>query len=79
MASKDDILSSLRALSRDERAEVAHELILSLDEGQEDAGAASEWRKEVQRRADEVISGKASTVDARQAVQELRGKLKSQR
>ncbi len=79
MASKDDILSSLRALSRDERAEVAHELILSLDEGQEDAGAASEWRTEVQRRADEVLSGKASTVDARQAVQELRVKLKSKR
>jgi putative addiction module component (TIGR02574 family) len=49
-------------LSDRERAELAHELVKSLD-GPEDADAAEAWEKEILRRLAEVDSGTATLID----------------
>ncbi len=58
----DTVLSTALALPVRERARIAHELILSLDDGS-DADAASAWVAELDKRAREVRSGSAKTED----------------
>ena len=60
MATKDDLLSDVLKLPPEERAEVAHKLLLSLEE--EEPGAESAWEGELERRAHEIIDGKVKTV-----------------
>lgn len=57
-----DVLSTGLALPVRERARIAHELLLSLDEGT-DADAAQAWVAELERRASEVRSGEVATED----------------
>lgn len=53
----------LPALTEQERAQLAHELIVSLDGPEEDADEAeAAWEAEIERRLDEVESGKAKMV-----------------
>jgi putative addiction module component (TIGR02574 family) len=56
----DDILSSVLRLPAERRAQIARELLASLDEDT-DPGAAEEWVREVEQRAAEVASGTAKT------------------
>lgn len=55
---RDDAL----LLSEPERAELAHDLVLSLD-GSVDHDAAAEWEAEIQRRVSEVEAGTARLID----------------
>ena len=55
-----DLLTDALALPARERAKIAHELLLSLDEGA-DADAAEAWVAELERRAAEVRSGAITT------------------
>lgn len=57
-----DLLTDALALPARERAKIAHELLLSLDEGA-DADAAEAWVAEIERRAAEVRSGAITTED----------------
>lgn len=57
-----DLLTSALALPVRERAKIAHELLLSLDDGA-DADAAEAWVAELERRAREVRSGSVATED----------------
>jgi len=57
-----DLLTNALALPVRERAKIAHELLLSLDDGA-DADAAEAWVAELERRASEVRSGSAATED----------------
>jgi hypothetical protein len=59
MDSEKDIFAGAMALPVETRARLAHELLASLDEG-EDAGAAEAWLEEIDRRAREVEDGTAS-------------------
>ncbi|HWN69624.1 MAG TPA: addiction module protein [Haliangium sp.] len=59
MGSEEDIFAGAMALPVEKRARLAHELLASLDEG-EDAGAAEAWLQEIDRRAREVEAGTAS-------------------
>jgi putative addiction module component (TIGR02574 family) len=58
----DTVLSTALALPVRERARIAHELILSLDDGS-DADAASAWVAELEKRARDVRSGSPKTED----------------
>jgi len=63
MASQaSDLLTDALALPARERAKIAHELLLSLDEGA-DADAAEAWVTELERRAAEIRSGTTTTED----------------
>ena len=55
-----DLLSNALALPARERAQIAHQLLLSLDEGA-DADAAEAWIAELQQRAREVRTGSVAT------------------
>jgi toxin ParE1/3/4 len=57
-----DLLSNALALPVRERAQIAHELLLSLDDGA-DADAAGAWVTEIERRASEIRSGSVDTED----------------
>jgi putative addiction module component (TIGR02574 family) len=57
-----DLLTNARALSLRERAKIAHELLLSLDEGA-DGDAAEAWVAELEQRVRDVRSGSVATED----------------
>jgi putative addiction module component (TIGR02574 family) len=57
MASPErDLLEKALSLPPAERAQLAHELIVSLDEG-EDSDSADAWVRELERRARDVTTG----------------------
>lgn len=60
MATKDDLLSDVLKLPPEERAEVAHKLLLSLET--EGPGVEPAWEGELERRAREVIDGNVKAV-----------------
>jgi putative addiction module component (TIGR02574 family) len=78
MATADDLLSEMLRLPVEERAWIARELLLSLDE-EKVPDAEAEWVQELERRVLEVVSGKAETYDARQAIEEVRAQLRERR
>ncbi|WP_255217551.1 addiction module protein [Myxococcus sp. AM010] len=79
MATKEDLLSDVLRLPPEERAEVAHKLLLSLEEGAEDPEAQAEWSAEVERRAREVLDGRVKTVSWAQLEERIRTRLGQRR
>ncbi|MBI2892965.1 MAG: addiction module protein [Deltaproteobacteria bacterium] len=61
MAVANKVLEEALTLPTQERARLAAELIASLDEG-EDADVEQAWAVEIQRRAEELRSGKVEAV-----------------
>jgi putative addiction module component (TIGR02574 family) len=61
MADPARVLEEALALSVDERARIARELLHSLE--LEDADASAAWSDEVQRRVDEIEAGTAELED----------------
>lgn len=57
-----------------ERAELAHDLVVSLD-GPADPRAAQEWEAEFLRRMDEIESGTAKLVDRKEFARRMRERL----
>lgn len=69
----EKLKTQLAQLSTQERAELAHFLIHSLDEGV-DADADAAWDAELARRLEEIRSGKAVGEPAEKVFAELRKK-----
>jgi putative addiction module component (TIGR02574 family) len=69
----EKLRSELASLSEDDRAELAHFLIESLDQGA-DPDAEAAWDVEIARRNEEIKSGKVAGVPAEKAFAELRAK-----
>ena len=72
-AAAEKIRGELVTLSPEERAELAHFLISSLD-GAADADAEQAWDAELSRRAEEIRSGTATGLPAEEVFAELRAK-----
>lgn len=62
MATKDELLSDVLQLPPEQRAELAHKLLLSLEAEPGDQDAEAEWDQELERRAREVLDGTVKTV-----------------
>ena len=74
----DTVRREALALSVDERAQVAADLLASLDEEREPAGeVTSAWATEIERRAREVLSGQSSSEDWEAARERIAGQLRS--
>ena len=72
--SKERVIAEALRLPLHERARLAEELITSLDE---DAELEAAWLEEVERRREEVASGKVQLVDADEVVNRLRTRFPS--
>lgn len=76
-----DVERALLALAPDDRAEVIHRGLLSLDResGTDNDAAALDaaWRDEVENRVDEILNGRVELVDADEHYARLRGTLTS--
>lgn len=71
----DKLRQDALRLPESERAELAHDLVQSLD-GPADADTAAAWDAEILRRLGEVESGTAVTVDRREIALQVRESLK---
>jgi putative addiction module component (TIGR02574 family) len=76
--SADKLRKEALALPLDERAALAKELLLSLDEGAE-AGAEEAWVEELDRRAQAVADGTVTLVDWADAEKRISARLKARR
>jgi putative addiction module component (TIGR02574 family) len=79
MTTKEDLLSDVLRLPPEERAEVAHKLLLSLEEETEEPEAQTEWSAELERRAREVLDGSVKTVPWEQVEERISARLGRQR
>ncbi len=70
-----EIELELLSLPQRERAELAHRLIVSLDEGKDDDVDAY-WRNELDRRQREIENGTAELIPAEEAMRRARAALK---
>jgi len=70
----DRLRSEALELSEPERAELAHDLVVSLD-GPSDPHAAQVWDAELLRRMDEVEAGTAPLIERREFERRLRERL----
>jgi putative addiction module component (TIGR02574 family) len=67
------ILEATLKLDPQERARIAHELIVSLDEGPSEDGVEAAWEQELERRAGEIDSGAVKLEPWSKVRQELDG------
>jgi putative addiction module component (TIGR02574 family) len=67
------ILEATLKLDPQERARIAHELIVSLDEGPTEDGVEAAWEQELERRAGEIDSGAVKLEPWSKLQQELDG------
>jgi putative addiction module component (TIGR02574 family) len=71
MATADDLLSDALQLPPEARARLAHELLLSLETESGDSDAETEWARELERRAQEIIGGKVKLVSPEEARRQM--------
>ncbi|QSQ13305.1 addiction module protein [Myxococcus landrumensis] len=79
MSTKDELLTSVLSLPAEERAEVARELLRSLDDPDESGDTESEWSRELDRRATDIREGRVETVSWDTAEQQIAGRLRHRR
>jgi hypothetical protein len=72
-----DYIEAGMALNADERLEAAHQLLLSVDQdaGADKADIDAAWDEVIDRRVDEILSGKAKLVDGREAHARVRAEI----
>jgi putative addiction module component (TIGR02574 family) len=72
----DALRSDALSLPESERAELAHDLLVSLD-GPPDPDAAEAWEAEILRRLDQIDEGTAKLVDRAEFMRRIRDRLPS--
>jgi putative addiction module component (TIGR02574 family) len=71
-------VAEVLALSPEDRAFLARQLIASLDDTV-DAGAETEWQAEVERRSEEIDSGQVVCRPVAEAVRDIRARIHARR
>lgn len=72
----ESITSAALTLPERERAKLAHDLVASLD-GPADISVAEAWDTEICRRIKEIESGEAELLDADEAIERARARIRS--
>ena len=70
------LLDEAMALTTAERAELASELLASLD-GEADEGAEEAWAKEIAKRAEDAVAGVGVTRDPDDVVSQIRANFRA--
>jgi hypothetical protein len=73
---ESELLATILRLPSRVRAQFAHEILASLDDWAE-PGAEEHWQAEVERRADEVLAGRADLEDADVVHEQLTARLRA--
>ncbi|MGH8726848.1 MAG: addiction module protein [Burkholderiales bacterium] len=71
----DRVRSEALELAEAERAELAHDLVTSLD-GSTDSDAPNEWETEILRRLDEIDSGATKLIGREEFTRRMRERLR---
>ena len=77
MTTPSQIVDAAMALDAGQRAEVAHQLLLSLEPDDFDADADSAWAEEIRRRRQAILDGRVILRDWDEAVADIRQSLSS--
>ena len=77
MTTPSQIVDVAMALDASQRAEVAHQLLLSLEPDDFDADADSAWAEEIRRRRQAILDGRVILRDWDEAVADIRQSLSS--
>lgn len=74
-----ELLAAALSLPADQRAELAHDLLASLDDREDLSPDEWEavWSDEIERRVHDLRSGKAETIDGDEALRQVRDRLQS--
>jgi putative addiction module component (TIGR02574 family) len=72
----DKVRNEALELSESDRAELAHDLVASLD-GPPDDGANAEWDAEISRRLGEIEAGTANLVDRSEFSKRMRKRMRN--
>lgn len=70
-----ELVESARALSREQRANLAYQVLLTLDESDEaedQAEGETAWHEEVGRRLDDYLSGNRNTISGEESHARIR-------
>ncbi len=72
-----DYIAAGKALGADERLEVAHQLLLSVDqdEGADQADIDVAWDEVIDRRVEEIVRGTVKLIDGREAHARVRAEI----
>jgi putative addiction module component (TIGR02574 family) len=70
-----ELLEKALALSEQDRGVIINRLINSLDEGPAEAGVEEAWASEIERRVDEIRSGKAEMISGEEVRRRLAARL----
>ena len=76
--STEDLRNAVLTLSRKERAELAYDLLRSLNELKDPEGDAA-WTREIERRAKELADGSVQPVDWEEARERIARRLRERR
>ena len=71
----ETLRNAAMALSEQERAALAKDLVASLD-GPEDEGVAEAWDCEIRRRIQQIDSGEAELLDAKEVLSRARDRIR---
>jgi putative addiction module component (TIGR02574 family) len=77
MASTDDLFTDALRLPVEDRARLAHKLLVSLEGEEAHPDAEAEWVKELERRARDVLSGAVETEDAEEVLDRISARLRN--
>jgi len=74
-----EVLETVKTLTYDQRADLARQVLLTLDtEPTRDAGVVeSEWDAEIRRRVDDYLSGNKNVVDVSESHAQIRAGLRT--
>ncbi|HEX5443445.1 MAG TPA: addiction module protein [Pirellulales bacterium] len=75
MSIANDLLHQVLALPQQERAAMAHQILLSLELDDFDEDAEAAWAAEIEARLDSIERGDFVAYDAREALEDIRKQL----
>ena len=79
MATASEVLNAAMSLESNERAEIAHKLLLSLESDAFDENVDQAWAEEIQRRLTAIREGRVELRDWDEALSEMRQAIDSKR
>jgi putative addiction module component (TIGR02574 family) len=79
MTAGTDVLNRALNLSTKDRAEIARQLILSLEPGEHDDDVDAAWESEIERRLGQVDRGEAKLLEWRESAERVQKALKQRR